>query len=52
MSFLDGAVSREAYNERTKLVAHTLQNFCVAVTIASVGRLLTVGQMASLPFPR
>jgi hypothetical protein len=43
MSFVDGAVSREAYNERIKLIAHTLQNFCVAVTIALVGRLFTIG---------
>ena len=43
MSFLDGAVSRDAYNERVKLVAQTLQNFGVAVTIALFGGLFTAG---------
>jgi hypothetical protein len=41
MSFLDGAISREAYNERVKLVSQTLQNLSVAVTIALFGKLLT-----------
>ena len=35
--------SREAYNEKIKLVAHTLQNFGVAATIAMFGRIFTVG---------
>ena len=43
MSFVDGAVSREAYNERVKLVSQTLQNFGVAVTIAMFGSLFTAG---------
>jgi len=43
MSFLDRVLSREAYNERTKLVSQTLQNLSVAVTIALFGKLLTDG---------
>ena len=50
MSFLDGAVSREAYNERVKLVSQTLQNLSVAVTIALFGKLLTEGFSAIIVF--
>jgi hypothetical protein len=50
MSFLDGAISREAYNERVKLVSQTLQNLSVAVTIALFGKLLTAGFSAIIVF--
>ena len=50
MSFLDSAVSREAYNERVKLVSQTLQNLSVAVTIALFGKLLTEGFSAIIVF--
>ena len=43
MSFLNRVDSREAYNEKVKLVAHSLQNFGVAATIAMFGRIFTVG---------
>jgi VanZ family protein len=43
MSFLKPVDSREAYNEKIKLLAHTLQNFAVAATIAMFGRMFTVG---------
>jgi hypothetical protein len=50
MSFLDGAISREAYNERVKLVSQTLQNLSVAVTIALFGKLLIEGFSAIIVF--
>jgi hypothetical protein len=43
MSFLEHVDSREAYNEKVKLVVQTLQNFGVAATIAMFGRIFTVG---------
>jgi hypothetical protein len=43
MSFLERVDSREAYNEKIKLLAQTLQNFGVAATIAMFGRIFTVG---------
>jgi hypothetical protein len=43
MSFVDGAQSREAQNEKIKLIANTLQNFGVAVTVALFGKLFTAG---------
>ncbi len=43
MSFVERADSREAYNEKIKLVSHTAQNFGVALTIALISNLMTSG---------
>jgi len=43
MSFLERVDTRDAWNEKVKLVAQTLQNFGVAATIAMFGRIFTVG---------
>jgi hypothetical protein len=37
VSYVDGGRSREAYNERVKLISQTLQNLGVALTVALVG---------------
>jgi Kef-type K+ transport system membrane component KefB len=50
MSFLDGGTSREAYNERIKLISQTMQNLSVAVVIALFGGLFTAGFSAVIVY--
>jgi hypothetical protein len=43
VSYVEGGRSREAYNERVKLVSQTLQNLGVALTVALVGTVYVEG---------